>query len=108
MLCLFLKNNHSINRRVYQTLFLFPSSNIDNQATTAIQKIHASGINSRSNKKGLNFIQCTHKRITELLDTTTTTTTDNNNNNNTLYFYSGCHGIVEVSNKLVALYLKLY
>ena len=59
MLCLFLKNNHSINGRVYQTLFLFPSSNIDNQATTAvyfgwaIQKIHASGINSRSNKKGL-------------------------------------------------------
>ena len=103
MLCLFLKNNHSINRREYQTLFLFPSSNIDNQATTAIQKIHASGINSRSNKKGLNFIQCTHKRITELLDTTTTTT-----NNNTLYFYRGCHGIVEVSNKLVALYLKLY
>ena len=103
MLCLFLKNNHSINGRVYQTLFLFPSSNIDNQATTAIQKIHASGINSRSNKKGLNFIQCTHKRITELLDTTTTTT-----NNNTLYFYRGCHGIVEVSNKLVALYLKLY
>ena len=108
MLCLFLKNNHSINRRVYQTLFLFPSSNIDNQATTAIQKIHASGINSRSNKKGLNFIQCsncTHKRITELLDTNNN---NNNNNNNTLYFYRGCHGIVEVSNKLVALYLKLY
>ena len=103
MLCLFLKNNHSINRRVYQTLFLFPSSNIDNQATTAIQKIHTSGINSRSNKKGLNFIQCTHKRITELLDTN-----NNNNNNNTLYFYRGCHGIVEVSNKLVALNLKLY
>ena len=103
MLCLFLKNNHSINRREYQTLFLFPSSNIDNQATTAIQKIHASGINSRSNKKGLNFIQCTHKRITELLDTN-----NNNNNNNTLYFYRGCHGIVEVSKKLVALYLKLY
>ena len=107
MLCLFLKNNHSINRRVYHTLFLFPSSNIDNQATTAIQKIHASGINSRSNKKGLNFIQCTHKRITELLDTNNNNS-NNTNNNDTLYFYRGCHGIVEVSNKLVALYLKLY
>ena len=36
-------------------------------------------------RKDENFIQCTHKRITELLDTTTTTNNNNNsNNNNTL------------------------
>ena len=58
-------------------------------------------------RKDENFIQCTHKRITELLDTNNNNS-NNNNNNNTLYFYRGCHGILEVSNKLVALYLKLY